>query len=44
LRDSGFAGTVVAEVTTRGAANRDERIADLRETLEFTRSAWMASK
>ena len=41
LRDSGFTGTVIAEVTTRGAANRDERIADLRETLEFTRSAWM---
>ena len=41
LRDFGFTGTVIAEVTTRGAANRDERIADLHETLEFTRSAWM---
>jgi sugar phosphate isomerase/epimerase len=41
LRNSGFAGSVIAEVTTRTAADRDERIADLRETLDFTRAAWM---
>lgn len=44
LRDSGFSGTVIAEVTTRGAVDRDERVADLRETLDFTRSAWMANR
>ena len=42
LRDAGFSGTVIAEVTTRSAANREERVADLRETLEFTRNAWMS--
>jgi sugar phosphate isomerase/epimerase len=41
LRNSGFAGSVIAEVTTRTAADRDERIADLQETLDFTRAAWM---
>lgn len=44
LRDTGFSGTVIAEVSTRSAANRDERVADLRETLDFTRNAWMASR
>jgi sugar phosphate isomerase/epimerase len=41
LRDAGFAGMVIAEVTTRSATGRDERIADLRETLEYTQRAWM---
>ena len=44
LRDSGFSGTVIAEVTTRSAASRDQRVADLRETLEFTRNAWMEQR
>ena len=37
LGESGFDGTVIAEVTTRSAADREERVADLRETLEFAR-------
>lgn len=37
LGASGFQGTVIAEVTTRSAADREERVADLRETLEFAR-------
>ena len=40
LRGGGFAGAIIAEVTTRSAASREERIADLRETLAFARSAW----
>lgn len=44
LRDSGFTGTVIAEVTTRSVANREERVSDLRETLEFTRNAWMDAR
>ena len=38
LGRSGFAGSVVAEVTTRAARSRAERVADLRETLEFARA------
>lgn len=41
LRDSGFNGHVIAEVTTRSAPDREARMADLRETLDFTRNAWM---
>ena len=37
LGASGFQGTVIAEVTTRSAADRAERVADLRETLDFAR-------
>ncbi len=40
LRGGGFTGAIIAEVTTRSAATREERIADLRETLVFARSAW----
>lgn len=38
LADIGFDGTVIAEVSTRSAQNREERVADLRETLDFARS------
>lgn len=38
LVGSGFTGSVVAEVSTRSAADRAERIADLRETLAFART------
>lgn len=44
LRDVGFDGTIIAEVSTRSAANRDERIADLRETLQFARDAWIGAR
>lgn len=37
LRDTGFTGTVVVEVTTRKAASRAEREADLAEALAFAR-------
>jgi sugar phosphate isomerase/epimerase len=37
LQATGFDGTVIAEVSTRKAADRAERLADLRETLEFAR-------
>ena len=35
---AGFGGDVVIEINTRKAANRDQREADLRESLEFARS------
>ena len=38
LRAQGFTGNVIAEVSTRGAASRDERVEDLRHTLHFTRT------
>lgn len=38
IRRQGFKGSVIAEVSTRGAASREERIADLRETLDFART------
>jgi len=38
LRAQDFAGSVIAEVSTRGAATRDERVEDLRHTLQFTRT------
>jgi sugar phosphate isomerase/epimerase len=37
VADSGFAGDVVVEINTRRAATREEREADLRESLEFAR-------
>lgn len=37
LSASGFEGTVIAEVSTRKAADRAERLADLAETLAFAR-------
>lgn len=39
LRAQGFAGSVIAEVSTRGAASREDRVADLKETLRFAREA-----
>ena len=38
LRAQEFTGNVIAEVSTRGAASRDERVEDLRHTLQFTRT------
>lgn len=38
LTKSGFAGTVVLEVSTRETANREERDGDLREALRFART------
>jgi len=37
LAERGFTGSVIVEVNTRRAANRDEREADLAEALAFTR-------
>jgi len=37
LAGSGFDGTVIAEVSTRKAADRQARVADLAETLSFAR-------
>lgn len=37
LKGSNFQGAVIAEISTRGASSREERIADLQETLEFAR-------
>lgn len=37
LRDSGFDGTVITEIATR-SADREVRIADIRESLEFART------
>jgi hypothetical protein len=37
LAHNGFSGTVVLEVNTRRAVNRDEREADLAEGLAFAR-------
>lgn len=38
LRDSGFNGTVITEISTRSAPTREARIADIRESLEFARA------
>ena len=38
LARSNFGGSVIAEVSTRSAANREERVADLRETRDFARA------
>ena len=37
LMSQGFNGTVIAEISTRSCSDRLERIADIRETLEFAR-------
>ena len=37
VADSGFAGDVVLEINTRKATSREQREADLRESLEFAR-------
>lgn len=37
LRSSGFDGTVITEISTRSAVTREQRIADIRESLEFGR-------
>jgi sugar phosphate isomerase/epimerase len=37
LAERGFRGTVIAEVSTRRAADREARVADLAETLAFAR-------
>ena len=37
LAATGFAGDIVLEINTRRCSDRDERIADLRESLEFAR-------
>ena len=37
LGTAGFAGSVIAEVSTRRAADRAARVEDLRETLAFAR-------
>ena len=34
---TGFRGTVIAEVSTRKAVDREQRLADLKETLDFAR-------
>lgn len=36
--ESRFDGTVIVEISTRGVASREERIFDIRESLEFARS------
>lgn len=38
LAATGFAGDIVLEINTRRCQDRDERIADLRESLEFART------
>jgi sugar phosphate isomerase/epimerase len=38
LRQQSFCGSVIAEVSTRGAASREDRVADLQQTLEFART------
>lgn len=38
LQTQGFNGQIIAEVSTRGAASREARVADLAESLEFTRA------
>jgi sugar phosphate isomerase/epimerase len=43
LAADGFRGAITVEVATRRATSRDQREADLREALEFTRSALPAS-
>ncbi|CAB4730532.1 MAG: TIM barrel protein [Actinobacteria bacterium] len=43
LAKVGFDGDVVLEINTRRCADRDERVADLRESLEFAREHFAAS-
>ena len=38
VADSGFGGDVVLEINTRKATSREQREADLRESLEFARA------
>ncbi len=42
LARTGFGGEIVVEINTRKAANRDEREADLRASLEFAREHFLA--
>lgn len=41
LAERGFEGTIIAEVSTRSARTRDQRIADLAESLDFARRAFL---
>lgn len=38
LQSQSFAGSIIAEVSTRSASSREDRVADLTETLAFTRA------
>jgi len=40
LANAGFTGEMVVEINTRRCADRDQRLADLRESLEFARTHW----
>jgi sugar phosphate isomerase/epimerase len=42
LAGTGFSGEIVVEINTRKASSRDEREADLRESLEFAREHFFA--
>ncbi|MCH9829967.1 MAG: sugar phosphate isomerase/epimerase [Actinomycetia bacterium] len=40
LKDQGFNGSIVAEISTRSVADREERIADLQASIEFVRAVF----
>ena len=40
LKNSGFTGNIIAEITTRSATDRDERISDVRASLDFVRQVF----
>jgi len=42
LADRGFEGHIVVEINTRKATTRDQREADLRESLDFARHHFRA--
>ncbi len=44
LARTGYGGVVVLEINTRRAASHDERVADLAESLAFTRDALSAAR
>ena len=40
LKNRGFTGNIIAEITTRSATDRDERISDVRASLDFVRQVF----
>lgn len=44
LQRNGFDGNIIAEISTRTAADRDERIADVRASIDFVREVFPSSE
>ena len=44
LERNGFSGNIIAEISTRSAIDRNERIADLKASIDFVREVFPSSK